>query len=449
MKLGLSGDAVLTHRFKLMLVLAIILGGPPLAFGEHGAKPGGSGTDQSAAGGSAAAADAPKSDSGGSKGSAGQQTPSAPSSPSNTAPIESQILAYASLNSRARQIAAFMLESVGSARRAETKLTFIVLEPNQITYLESFKSFSLQASSLKRQFCAALSLPTKRSVAGGPQPQSLAAGAAGVSAAAAAVSATLQLFKETRTVTPNTITLPDEALVAAVGEQFANDEGVRFFYPSEVPLGLSAVPAPFAPPTSFEAECHRDDKADSVYQRLTILQFLRLVSEDRATSLKTRKANELAPVQSALDALVAVNKSEDAILASWSAPDATTGKTIWDAVLRGEQLSLKLKDNAYLVELKVQSSGGEVVSLDGLFFLTGASYHYSGGAIITVILFDPDTGFVKASRNFWEMSGDVNRKSFDPRQNSASPALHNCLTKASSGSDTAARNTQILSCVGE
>jgi len=81
-------------------------------------------------------------------------------------------------------------------------------------------------------------------------------------------------------------------------------------------------------------------------------------------------------------------------------------------VISGERLAAKLQEpNTYLLLLKVQSAGGETVKYDGLFFLAGPSYHYSGGAIVSVTAFAPD-GRMVAARTFWGIQGDIKAQRF-------------------------------------
>jgi hypothetical protein len=222
----------------------------------------------------------------------------------------------------------------------------------------------------------------------------------------------LAIFKETRTITPNAITVPDEALVAAVVDKLLT-KSVQVFYPAELPLPYLVTDSDQLP-SDVDTVCS-DDHDATVYKQLASLQYLRAQSEVRLALINGEKAPDR--VQETIDVLTAINKIYDSTAASWSTVNPSTSNTGWAAILRGAAINRLTTGKAYILELKVQSSGGEVVSLDGLLFLTGASYFYSGGTIVTAILYDAKTSQIVAARNFWQMKGDQKRQSFGVRKN--------------------------------
>jgi hypothetical protein len=338
----------------------------------------------------------------------------APAIPGNAGPIESQILAYESLERRSTEIATFVEQATTAHTEGASSIKrIVVLDANQLTTVSSYAGFLMQAEALRAQLCNAVKQPTKPPTGEVATAESVTAVSAIVTAAASAITGLVGMFKETKTVTASAILLPDEALVAAVGSKLASRPGVEYFYPTEYPIGLGEALSSVNVPITVADACRPFDSAASAYQRLAILQFVRVATGANAATINAQDQSKIAPiVKSSLAALTAANANFDASLNSWSATDPATNTSGWIAILRGEKLSQKLANHASVVELKIQSAGGEQVSLDGLFFITGASYYYSGGVIVTAIVFDATSGAVKASKNFWEVIGDRKRQTF-------------------------------------
>jgi hypothetical protein len=354
--------------------------------------------------------------------SAGTTSPPAASS----GPIESQILAYEALTNRATAIASFVDASVldqenqkAHAEGVIAPVNLVVLDPTSMNLPAAFKSFQLQARLLRQNICAALNTPKNQADEG----KAFAIPTASqFTAAAGALTAVLALFKETKTVTPNSIAMPDEALVAAVASALrVQRPALSIYYPAEYPIGVGAVnfdPAVVSDGTDRVKVCNiaASDSAIPSYGLLIGLQFLRSTAASEAAELNAKSAKEKATWSSKLAALNAAIQQFDAIAANLASSASSTAVSPWDAIVRGEQMARLLTEHSYVVQLKVQSAGGAAVTLDGAFFLTGASYYYSGGAIFTAIVYD-NAGSLKAAKNFWMMSGDQKRKTFSNRTN--------------------------------
>jgi hypothetical protein len=346
-------------------------------------------------------------------------SPSAPSS----GPIESQILAYEALENRAKLIAPFIVTIVDAQEATKTPpnpaVNLIILDPTSMNLAPAFRSFQFQARLLRDNFCTALHTPKNAAI----EAREFAFPTAGeFTAAAGALTAVLALFKETRTVTPSSITMPDEALVAAVAQVLRSQRStLSIYYPSEFPIGLGDLqfdPAVLRDAVDPIKTCDfaADDSKIPAYGLLITLQFLRSTAATEAAALNAKSDKDKASWSNKLAALTAAIQQFGTLATALTSTNSSTNLSPWDAIVRGEQIARVLTDHSYVVQLKVQSAGGETVTLDGAFFLTGASYFYSGGAIFTAIVYD-NKGSLKAAKNFWMMTGDQKRKNFTNRVN--------------------------------
>lgn len=373
---------------------------------------------------------------------AGSQSPASPSTPSQPAaagaqasgPIESQILAYGALRNRAAEIAQFLMTSVPSAS------PIVILDPAQLAQVPAYRAFMVQSKSLKDQFCAGL----KSKIPGGQQLEGLRIPTATqFSAAGAALTAVYTAIKLTQTVTSTTVSLPDEALVAAVGQSLAGKRHV--FYPTDYAIGLGEPAATPRALTTWDDACANDA---SLPERMAALQFLGGMSAMRVAAINAMNAAQKTAAQNELDGLTALNTALTTVLTGLATVDPSSSRTGWDNLMRGEKTAAKLAAGSFVAQLKVQSVGGESVTLDGFFFLAGASYRYSGGIVASALVFEAVGGELVASRNFWEMSGDRNRKSFAKETDAPPSATTACIKSANNISDATARESATLKCVG-
>jgi predicted metalloprotease len=340
-------------------------------------------------------------------GSTSAQSAASPSaSAQSTGPIESQILAFEALHNRAAEVALFLKQIEPSPTE------IIVLDATQMGFIPGYQAFVAQSERLRSEFCAALSEAGKAH-----NEEALAIPTASqFSAAAGAATAVLALFKQTTSVTASAVTISDEAFVTAVGEAL-DHKAVSLYYPTLYPIDLgNAPPVPQVPNTREEA-CPANTSSDSTMQRIGALEYLRAASASAVSRIEAETGSKKAADQNAHARLSAANSTFDSAMAALSATDPASGRTKWDTVLSGERLTKHLKPATVVVEFKVQAAGGETTTRDGPFFFHGAKYDYSGGVILTAIVFDPSTGSVRAAKTFWEMSGNRERTTFATYKN--------------------------------
>lgn len=362
------------------------------------------------------------------KASPASSTP--PAAASSSGPIESQVLAYSALADRAVEVGKFLetfanqvnpaqaLANAGQASEGQTpakKTKFVVLDTTQLALVPAYGAFMIQSLSLRSQFCHLLSVPQTGAGLQGFPPT-----ATQFSAAITAATAFLTMIKQTVTVTSASLTLPDEAFVAAV--RGALPTGMSLYYPTLFPVGLGEAPSQVIVPDTTSDACDSDPSQDTVLARATTLQYLRGLSGLTVSKLDSEPdAKKKASQQSLHDVLALANTAFDSMMTSLSASDPTTGRSAWDGLLRGEKLAGALAGSAssstFVVELKVQSAGGETITRDSLFFLSGTKYAYSGGVILTAMVFNASSGELVGAKNFWKMSDDRDRKSFNSAAN--------------------------------
>jgi hypothetical protein len=212
--------------------------------------------------------------------------------------------------------------------------------------------------------------------------------------------------------------MTDDALVAAVASQLLSKRtDIQIYDPSHLPLYLgntsfdsAVVKQATQKVTLCDFTLNTDDTP--TYAILMGLQYLRSLATSEVSKINSMTAKEKATWTNRLGALNAAIQQVDTLSSGLSANNSSTNQTAWTNIVRGEQVArLLAKNDTYIIELKVQSAGGETVVLDGAFFLAGASYRYSGGAIFTATLYK-NSGQVLATKNFWGMTGDKKRKAF-------------------------------------
>jgi hypothetical protein len=361
-------------------------------------------------------------------------TPASSTQPTATAgssgPIESQVLAYSALADRAVEVGKFLQTfsskdngaqapasagqspaSGASTSPVSKKTNFVVLDATQLALVPAYRAFMIQSLSLRSQFCHLLSVPQT-----GAELQGFPPTATQFSAAITAATAFLTMIKQTVTVTPASLTLPDEAFVAAVRDTLP--VSVSLYYPTLFPVGLGETPSQVKVPDTVSDACDSDASQDTLLARATTLQYLRGLSGLTVSKLDSESdVKKKASQQSLHDVLTLTNTAFDSMMTSLSASDPTTGRSAWDGLLRGEKLAGTLAGTAssstFVVELKVQSAGGETITRDSLFFIGGTKYSYSGGVILTAMVFNASSGALVGAKNFWKMSGDRDRKSFN------------------------------------
>lgn len=349
--------------------------------------------------------DSSTSDSSKTTGSNATQSAASPSpSGQSTGPIESQILAFEALHNRAAEVAGF-LQKIDPA-----PTEVIVLDTVQMGLIPGYQAFVAQSERLRSEFCAALRETGKA------RPELAIPTASQFSAAAAAATAVLALFKQTTNVSASALTISDESFVAAVGEAIDHQK-VSLYYPTLYPIGPGNTPPVVRIPNTLDEACPADTTGESVMQRIGALEYLRSASASTVSRIEGEAAPKKAADQNVHDRLSAANSSMDSIMGALSAADPATGRTMWESVLNGERLTGHLKPTTVVVELKVQAAGGEMTTRDGPFFFHGAKYDYSGGVIVTAIVFDPSTGVVRAAKTFWEMTGNRERTTFATYKN--------------------------------
>jgi hypothetical protein len=385
----------------------------------------------------------------------GPTTQQAPGNPTNgsqqgsgsSAPIESQIEAYQGLDDRAVAIAQFLRQSHYTS--------FLVLDPTQYSAVPAYRAFLTEADSLSDSYCTALRPRTVKLPFLGGSFLSRIPTATQISAAAAAVTAAFAILKTNVTVTASSITVPDEALVAAVRGALGNN--YIFYYPTEYPVGLGHD-MPDIGALSLDDICPKDAKQPparretSAFAALTQLQYLDVLSTSAiAANPQPAKAAQKAVV----DALTALNAAVSALTTSLTGIDPATNVSGWQTIDRGEQLWNVMKGDkdhpTAVVQLKVQAAGGELITRDRAYWIHGQQYHYSGGIVATVIVFDAKTGELRASQNFWRANGDRDIATF---RNVVNPvrlgrsALNACIDDAASIPQLGDRKTQLLKCIG-
>jgi hypothetical protein len=306
-------------------------------------------------------------------------------------------LAYKALSNRSKTIAAFLLKAAGKGR------SMIVLDSAQFSAIPAYRAFQFQLGTLTQAYCALMSPPDEQS--GEQRGDFRLPTATQFSAAAAAVTAALAIFKQNTAVTPVAQTIEDRAAIASIRESLGSDVSM-FFYGTDFPSTISInLPSPPLYHNVTDA-CADAAHADSIFQKVSIAEFLRYQSFNQAGLLsKTQKGVPLVS-QKVLDSLSVINSAFDALINSLSTVDATTKANGWQAITSGELIENRLKQNPVVVEIKVQTAGGAVTTRDGILFLHGAQYSYAGGIIITVLAFDAKTTALLASANFYEVIGN-------------------------------------------
>ena len=103
------------------------------------------------------------------------------------------------------------------------------------------------------------------------------------------------------------------------------------------------------------------------------------------------------------------SKATDAFLGTLSKADDTGATPVLNNLFAAERLAAALaKSGAYILELKIQKSGGEMIKKSNLFY--GTRFYYGGGSIVSFFLFNAE-GAIMSSGNFWSATTYVRDKS--------------------------------------
>ena len=339
------------------------------------------------------------------------------------APLESEVIAFAGLHKDALAI------STSVSKSSPTRV--VIYDSTQFLAVPMFRSLIKQINVLASRYCAAL---PQAQTPGGPVLESLGPLDA-IQQANQTLVALLNTLKTTTDMTISSFTISDDALAAEVANNLAKN-GVQVFYPALYPLSLAPESAALKQvfPASVADACQSPASLD-VLQKLTILIYLRSVSSSTVSKLSaqistiskdldsaksepesTAKQQKIQTdnqkkdtAQKELDVLTGLNNTFDALLTFLGKGDANGTNPQLNSLLMGERLSGILNDpKTFVLDIKIQKSGGEYVKKSNLFY--GTRFYYGGGSIVTYILLNT-SGSVVSGGNFWSSTAYQRDKS--------------------------------------
>jgi hypothetical protein len=365
------------------------------------------------------------------------QSPSA-----DTAPIQSEVLAFRAL----RQDAAKIFARVNSAFSGDGKpkaQSLLIYDSALYKMIPTYRALNGQFGLIIQKYCSIVNQPsvTVTPPKGHGFSIALSPILAGADATNKTVAGILETLKTTTDLTSNNFTVTDDALASEVANLFKSTEttkSIEVFYPGVYGLDF-AQQSNADTPTDVNGACDLAKDATAT-QRLYALIFLRSVADSLSQTLQKRitdlgktidtksknqpktdvekeiNQKEIANAttekdqwQATVNTIKDFNKATDAFLATLSKADSTGATPVLNNLFAAELLATALsKSGAYTLELKIQKSGGEMIKKSNLFY--GTRFYYGGGSIVSFFLFSAD-GAIMSSGNFWSATTYVRDKS--------------------------------------
>jgi hypothetical protein len=360
----------------------------------------------------------------------------------DTAPIQSEVLAFRALRADAAKIFARVHDTFAGKGEPKAK-SVLIYDSALYKMIPTYRALNGQFGLIIQKYCSILNQPSVTVIPPKGQSFSIALTPilAGADAANKTIAGILDTLKTTTELTPNSFTVTDDALASEVAHLFkstGDTKNVDVFYPGVYGLDF-AQQSNAETPTDVSGACDLT-KAVTATQRLYALIFLRSAADSLSQTLQNRltdlgrtvdaksksqpktdvekeinqkeieNANaEKDQWQAMVKTITEFNKATDAFLATLSKADSTGATPLLNNLFAAERLAAALaKAGAYTLELKIQKSGGEMIKKSNLFY--GTRFYYGGGSIVTFFLFNAD-GAIISSGNFWSATTYVRDKS--------------------------------------
>lgn len=339
-------------------------------------------------------------------------------------PVESQILAYKSLNSVAQRIA----DKVAAKKPARV----LIHADTDLSGLLGFQAFVRQLELIHTQLtgekeAAEATLIDARQVAQG---KIVAIAAPGLLMAPLVIGAAirssidlLSLFRTDVSLKYKDLTIGDLALVASVSGHLL-EKNIDIYYPSVMPPGM------FSKDSDVLNRLKEMDKArealDGVHRNVTDLkaelkQQIETLNTEITTAAAANPPQDVTSKkalrdrkQTALNELAASDARLTAAATAWTAfqsalikADENSGLNALTRLIRAEKLATVAGADSHLLLLKVAAAGGGHKTKRNLFY--SGKVFYGGGAIVEFILFEP-SGKMAAAATLPAYSGLIELK---------------------------------------
>lgn len=289
--------------------------------------------------------------------------------------IESLTLAYASIESIACEISRVV--------NARNPSRVVIHNGSGVGSLLQYESFLAQTEVIRQAFLNAVppaDLPSKEAVA-------LAAVIPAVTGTVKAVIDLISLFRTDVDIKGKDFIIDDTALVASVAHKLQSKGKIAVFYPLIQPLNFSSA-------------------GSKTLEKLTELS-----EEERKAEQAVATALASGPGDSGADAArnLEVKQRFEAAQALFQAfrdwlvkADPMTGVVPLTAIIQSEFLVSQLGEGGYVLYLKAVKAGGSSQTKRNLFTLfTGPRLSFSGGSIVTYLLFSRSGAIVDANTLYY------------------------------------------------
>lgn len=329
---------------------------------------------------------------------------SKPSGEAKSLDVEANLLAYASVE----RISGAIAKSIASVSKGKV---IVIYSEKELKLVNQYQTFIVAASSVSTALSGlaipALSAEEKECTA----PES--GGGIGVLGALDVASQTWSLFKFDKKLEGTDVTVDSFALAASVMAKL-QDAGVSkvLYLPTYLGGNLGQDNA-MTKSASWKVVSDLQTgslKADALLvnigKKRDTVKALQDTNKKPTPACKAAYADSLR----VLDDLEVRTKSlkgmAEKYVAAATTPDEKTADTLLQGMLLAESLKTYVSQNggAYVLQLKPVAAGGTVLTKSNFF---STSFHFSGGAVVSYILTDGQTGAVMSSGTVSNYGGYV------------------------------------------